>query len=45
MDAMKAGKVAMDGLQKQIDHDQIMDLQDDIADQLAQQDEVADAFA
>ena len=36
VDAMKNGKIAMDNLQKETNADDIMDLQDDIADQLAQ---------
>ena len=44
MAAMKVGKVAMDQLQAQTNADDIMDLQDDIADQMAQQDEIAGAF-
>jgi len=44
MQAMKVGKVTMDQLQAQTNADEIMDLQDDIADQLAQQDEIAGVF-
>ena len=44
MQAMKAGKETMDILQKQTNADEVMDLQDDIADQMAQQEEIAGVF-
>lgn len=45
MGAMQDGKVMMEALQQKVDHDQIMDLQDDIAEQLDKHNEVADTFA
>ena len=45
MGAMQEGKVMMEAIQQKVDHDQIMDLQDDIAEQLDKHNEVADTFA
>ena len=42
---MKAGKLAVDANREQIDIDEVQELQNDIADQMADADEIGDVFA